>query len=703
MSNKLGKKSVNRFIQSILVISSILFSSVNLAAQGHENYNSRIDSLIRKSFYVYIQNRNAVFSILEEYEDIPHLHLEYGLAHSTQTRRLLGNAVSKTSGMINDEAGYLQLERYLDCSYMIDLIMNSAEFQYDFRQYMQKVINHAVKNFNKYDYSVVKLKDVKILDLKYQEDFYAYWDKEGKHLFENKFMDIIREAIKVMYVHNAEQSVFAPFKKMLPNYLCILLMPYDAGDFLEFWNTSDKKVEQLCMIQKELYTYLDGVIKSPRNSIANLMEVANRVTDFELVQYAANLRGKRFSVIEKDFRTATMPLKKGTYTGEVLNTLPHGKGVFTDKKGNQDIGEWKEGKRHGSFIQIKTNGDTIKTLWAEDKRIKEKIKTKNGNRGTFYKDKLFGEGYKYSNGEVYQGMFIDGVLHGQGSVKDYDLELNGTFENGRFVDGVIKSEKSHAAVLAKGKFNSELTGVGSITRTSKNEELILTGFFRHGLLDGTGTKMVVKNIVDTIIYKGDFAYGNPKGQIELKQSANKQRPAIEYTGLICDTVFLKGTIHSVSCKNNKIYDYTGDMFNDEYQGKGVLLMVEKDDTIVYEGGFEKGVFGGYGVYRSKDFMHTGGFKNGKIHGKGISVNEHGEIYDGEWNNGVPHGKAKITFKNGNVWEGFYETTRTIYSSTKRTSRSIGKGVGIMRNKAGRIISRNSSVQYKYHYRMFSSE
>lgn len=695
--------SVNDLIRRTLIISLVLFSSVNLVAQEHENYNSKIDSLIRKKFCAHVQERNIVFPVLDIYEDIPHLNLEYGLVYSNQTQRLLSNSVNKVSEMIEGYVDYQLFERYQDCSYAMNLIMTSEVFKADFVQFVKEIISPAIKDFDKYDYSVLRLKNVNILDVEYQKNFYAYWNKEGKHLFEQMFLEIIKKTTTLGYSRNPQQEIIAPIKDMLPDYLCILSMKYNVGDMLKLWNSHDADVAQFSSVQKDLYVYLDRIVKSPRSNISDFLEEANKVTDIQLAQYAATLRNKSLSMVKKEYPTVTIPFKKGTYTGGIFNTLPHGKGIFIDRKGNQDVGEWKEGKHHGYFTHIKANGDTIKSLWADDKRVKEKIKTKNGYRGIFYKDKLFGEGYKYSNGEVYQGMFVDGVLHGQGSVKDYDLELNGTFEHGHFVEGVIKSEKSHATVLAKGKFNSELTGVGTITRTSKNEEIIYTGFFRHGLLDGTGTKMVVTNVVDTIIYQGDFAYGNPKGQIELKQSANKQRPAIKYTGLICDTVFLKGTIHSESCKNGIKYDYTGDMLNDKYQGKGILLMIEKDDTIVYEGGFYEGALDGYGKYKSKRFTHTGYFKNGRIHGMGISVNELGEIYDGEWNNGVPHGKAKITFKNGNVWEGLYETMRTFYSSLQKERTGFGRGVGIMRNKAGRIISRNSSVQYRYNYSSIGSE
>ena len=58
-------------------------------------------------------------------------------------------------------------------------------------------------------------------------------------------------------------------------------------------------------------------------------------------------------------------------------------------------------------------------------------------------------------------------------------------------------------------------------------------------------------------------------------------------------------------------------------------------------------------------------KNGHIHGKGISVETNGDVYQGNWENGIMTGKAKKIFSNGDV-VNMIHINGTTYGRGKKT-------------------------------------
>ncbi|MCC0062232.1 MAG: hypothetical protein H6885_12795 [Rhodobiaceae bacterium] len=86
-----------------------------------------------------------------------------------------------------------------------------------------------------------------------------------------------------------------------------------------------------------------------------------------------------------------------TYSGEVLNGHPHGKGTYTHRSGVSYAGRWEGGLMHGQGRLFLPNGDQYS--------------------GGFAHGKPDGDGiYIDATGTIYQGRFADGLRNGDGSL-----------------------------------------------------------------------------------------------------------------------------------------------------------------------------------------------------------------------------------------------------------------------------------------------
>ncbi len=139
--------------------------------------------------------------------------------------------------------------------------------------------------------------------------------------------------------------------------------------------------------------------------------------------------------------------KSGTYTGQLANGLPDGKGSFTaaDNEGNQwtYVGDWKSGHFQG----------TGTTTWPADSWVET---------GTYANDALV-SGETYWKGKIaYRGAMSKNRYHGQGKTFDFfgHVIFEGTFDN-----GYLKEDDEHritradmiapeAFVLTKNNYNS---------------------------------------------------------------------------------------------------------------------------------------------------------------------------------------------------------------------------------------------------------
>lgn len=103
---------------------------------------------------------------------------------------------------------------------------------------------------------------------------------------------------------------------------------------------------------------------------------------------------------------------EGEYTGELLDGLPHGKGIFKYKTGDQYEGEFRQGLKEGNGI----------------------FKNKEGEYDGFWKDnKRNGHGkYIFKNGDIFMGEFKSDMFNGQGILLySNGNKTIGTWENNK--------------------------------------------------------------------------------------------------------------------------------------------------------------------------------------------------------------------------------------------------------------------------------
>ena len=97
--------------------------------------------------------------------------------------------------------------------------------------------------------------------------------------------------------------------------------------------------------------------------------------------------------------------------------------------------------------------------------------------------------------------------------------------------------------------------------------------------------------------------------------------------------------------------YSGDVVDGKRHGHGVLKYANGD---IYEGEWKDNLKDGVGIITDADgkIISQGLFKRGKMFtGGGLTITNHGSIYEGEMLEGERIGQGKLTSKSGKVWEG----------------------------------------------------
>lgn len=121
----------------------------------------------------------------------------------------------------------------------------------------------------------------------------------------------------------------------------------------------------------------------------------------------------------------------GSYTGPLVNDLPHGVGRFESK--NSDGTEWYY---QGDFVDGHFCGQGVLEFASGERKV-----------GTFERDMLNGQGKLYKNDElVYEGGWFDDQFSGQGTAYNGNERWVGEFANGtlngtatHYVDGTMRA------------------------------------------------------------------------------------------------------------------------------------------------------------------------------------------------------------------------------------------------------------------------
>jgi hypothetical protein len=100
--------------------------------------------------------------------------------------------------------------------------------------------------------------------------------------------------------------------------------------------------------------------------------------------------------------------------------------------------------------------------------------------------------------------------------------------------------------------------------------------------------------------------------------------------------------------------FAGSWKHGEPDGVGTLTTDEHDGVGVrYVGGLRRGAFEGEGLLRGADGReHRGGWRAGRPHGHGVSVDAPGDVvHSGAWARGRPSGSCTRHHANGDLYEG----------------------------------------------------
>ncbi|MBR2577357.1 MAG: hypothetical protein IKE38_00340 [Erysipelotrichaceae bacterium] len=106
------------------------------------------------------------------------------------------------------------------------------------------------------------------------------------------------------------------------------------------------------------------------------------------------------------------------YSGEIIEGLPNGRGVFHDYRGDVYAGTFIDGDKHGEFVVETRDGDHISCEFNSDAQYSEGI-------------------IIYHNGDIYIGYIQELEPNGCGLM----YKCDGTVLKGRFTDGKLADEQ----------------------------------------------------------------------------------------------------------------------------------------------------------------------------------------------------------------------------------------------------------------------
>lgn len=120
-----------------------------------------------------------------------------------------------------------------------------------------------------------------------------------------------------------------------------------------------------------------------------------------------------------------------TYEGDWKNSDPNGNGTYTTDNGYKYVGEWVNGKKHGLFKLIKSDGMYAEGIIDSTKSyiVKGFIYQSDGKISHGFADKNSGnyDGYCkviYNDGSVSEGKWVKGKLEKEMNMVEYEKENN---------------------------------------------------------------------------------------------------------------------------------------------------------------------------------------------------------------------------------------------------------------------------------------
>ncbi|MGL6107216.1 hypothetical protein [Romboutsia sp.] len=221
--------------------------------------------------------------------------------------------------------------------------------------------------------------------------------------------------------------------------------------------------------------------------------------------------------------------------------------------------------------------------------------------------------YKYDNGDVYKGEFINEKRNGFGVC---------IFNNKERYEGLWKDDKMHC--------------VGKYTY---NDGSVYSGDFKHGLIEGMGRY----RYANEEIYKGYFINNKRNGKGSLYY-----RDGSKYIGM---------WENDAQCGEGKLTKPNGDVYKGEFKdgkfnGKGEYTFLNGSK---YTGEFKDNVYHGHGCYvEINGDIYEGEYRYGCKRGYGILKTRSNGTYDGEFKDDLFNGRGRYTYMDKSIYEGDFK-------------------------------------------------
>jgi hypothetical protein len=366
--------------------------------------------------------------------------------------------------------------------------------------------------------------------------------------------------------------------------------------------------------------------------------------------------------------------RHGQYTGETLDSLPHGEGTMTYDD-NSDIrtysGSWANGHWDGSGRVEYSDGRVYAGAFLETKRHGHGVYTWTNGAvydGEFCNDERHGDGmYQVHEKTVYKGEWQHGAYHGQGTyVCDHgSWRHQGLFANGKPHGHGVRTQHATGTVLREGLWDKgEPNDIQPPDTTSCLDTSIIT------VVEAQDWRDVTSGVIGT--YRGlwDTRQNAPvgNGTIDFSQgnNGNNNNAVVSYEGCFDSDGYYHG--HGrLYCANGDAYEgefcrgertgvgsywwkdgrhYQGEFRQNQRHGTGKYFYPNND---FYEGSFQHGKRSGHGKFVFCDgSTYNGNWKNGFYHGEGALISSDGTTYTGQFEQGLAHGLGTKTGPDGNV-------------------------------------------------------
>lgn len=255
---------------------------------------------------------------------------------------------------------------------------------------------------------------------------------------------------------------------------------------------------------------------------------------------------------------------------------------------------------------------------------------------------------RWTNGDVYEGEFLDGLMHGQGT---FTSGVAGAYRGG-FVRGYREGRGTMIYPDGTGYEGDFLAnhfhGRGRLSWSQGDYydgefvENRMTGYGERHFADGT---LYVGQLVDGVFdgkgelrratgehYLGDFKAGKMHGRGIFTDAQQRQ-----FSGEFSEDSFTgEGSFVS-----EEGFVYVGEFKDWRFAGKGLATDAAGNQ---WEGEYEQGQLKGEGRYRAASGeQYTGHFRFDQFDGEGTLRSATGEVYEGEFSFGRKHGKGVLTY------------------------------------------------------------